>query len=83
MFFIMLYKEKHDDHMLSFIWGLYTLNDYDIENYFSILQYVKTPIGETLPLYIQSLLNTREVNTDTVSILDMAWRKQKKKMTKS
>ena len=70
---------KHDDHMLSFIWGLYTLNDYDIENYFSILQYVKTPIGETLPLYIQSLLNTREVNTDTVSILDLAWRKQKEK----
>lgn len=68
---------KHDDHMMALIWALYVLNEKDIENYFSIMQYSKTLIGETLPLYLQSLVNPVEINFDTLSILDLDWRKQK------
>lgn len=73
---------KHDDHMMALIWGLYVLNDQDIENYYSIMQYKQTDIGETLPMYLQSLVNPVEVDLDTISILDADWRKQKEEENK-
>ena len=73
---------KHDDHIMTFIWGLYVLNEKDISNYFSIMQFMKTAIGETLPLYLSSLINPINPNIDTSNLLDLEWRKQKEEVNK-
>ena len=69
---------KHDDHIMTMIWGLYVLNDQDISNYYTTLKFMRTELGESIPLYIQSTLNASEVDTNTRSLLDAEWRKQKK-----
>ena len=71
---------KHDDHMMAFIWALYVLSSDHISNYYNILRYTKTELGDVLPLHISSILNNNSMNLDTVSILDEEWNKQKEKI---
>lgn len=72
-------KGKHDDHMMAMIWAMYVLNDNDIENYFKIISYMTTSLGNDIPHHLQSLLHDNILYTDTRNMLDIEYQKESEK----
>jgi len=72
----------HDDHMMAFVWGLWVMNPNNIEYYYTVVEYMESGIGKTLPKYVAPLYSNIDdtpvdIKLDTKEMMNMEWRKEK------